>query len=160
MTSQPVLQTIPIHKLPNISQSKSNQTMKFGQSIEYNKSNIFLQNLCGKWRRETSSSSLFIFFKKLNFRCKQVVSSLVSIYFDSPQLVKANCVKRYTIDPEISSIFYVSEKGLRLVSPPHFVHDFSRKMFLMLHPINWPNFIVWLPLLVEILHNMCIKIVC
>ena len=29
---------------------------------------------------------LFLFFKKLNMRWKQVVCSLVSIYFDSPQL--------------------------------------------------------------------------
>ena len=48
MTSQPGLQTIAIHILPNISQSKGNQTMKFGQFIEYNKRNIFLQKLCGK----------------------------------------------------------------------------------------------------------------
>ena len=27
-------------------------------------------------------------------------------------------------------------------------------------PIDWPNFIVWLPLLCEILDNMCIAIVC
>ena len=33
MTSQPGLQTIAIHILPNISQSKGNQTMKFGQLI-------------------------------------------------------------------------------------------------------------------------------
>ena len=47
MTSQPGLQTIAIHILPNISQSKGNQTMKFGQ-IEYNKRNSFFQNLCVK----------------------------------------------------------------------------------------------------------------
>ena len=41
MTSQPGLQKIAIHILPNISQSKGNQTMKFGQLIEYNKRNIF-----------------------------------------------------------------------------------------------------------------------
>ena len=35
--------------------------------------------------------------------------------------------------------FNFSEKGLGLVSPSHFVYDFSRKMFLMLHSINWPN---------------------
>ena len=35
MTSQPGLQTIVIHILPNISQSKCKQTMKFGQLIEY-----------------------------------------------------------------------------------------------------------------------------
>ena len=46
MTSQPGLQTIAI--LPNISQSKGNQTMAFGQLIEYNKGNNFLQILCGK----------------------------------------------------------------------------------------------------------------
>ena len=34
MTSQPGLQTIAIHILSNISQSKGNQTMKFGQLIE------------------------------------------------------------------------------------------------------------------------------
>ena len=48
MTSQPGLQTITIQILRNISQSKENQTMKFGQLIEYNKSNIFVQKLCGK----------------------------------------------------------------------------------------------------------------
>ena len=30
MTSKPALQTISIHILPNTSQSKGNQTMKFG----------------------------------------------------------------------------------------------------------------------------------
>ena len=48
MTSQAGLQTIAIHILPNISQSKGNQTMKVGQIIDYNKRNIFLQKLCGK----------------------------------------------------------------------------------------------------------------
>ena len=46
--SQPGLQTIAIHILPNISQSKGNQKMKFGQLIEYKKRNIYLQKLCGK----------------------------------------------------------------------------------------------------------------
>ena len=48
MTLQPGLQTIGIHTLPNISQSKDNPTMKFSQLIEYNKGNIFLQKLCRK----------------------------------------------------------------------------------------------------------------
>ena len=48
MTSQPGLQTIAIHVFPTISRSKGNQTMKFGQLIEYNKRNIFLQKLCEK----------------------------------------------------------------------------------------------------------------
>ena len=52
---------IHIHILPNISGSKSNQTMKFSQLIDYNKINIFLQKLYRIWCRETSSRPLFIF---------------------------------------------------------------------------------------------------
>ena len=37
------------------------------------------------------------------------------------------------------------EKSLRLVSPSHLAYNFSIKIFLMFF-INWPNFIVWLPL--------------
>ena len=64
MKSQPGLQTIAIHILLNISQSKGNQKMKYSQLIEYNKSNIFLQKLCRKWSKETSSRPLF-FLKKI-----------------------------------------------------------------------------------------------
>ena len=46
------------------------------------------------------------------------------------------------------------------VSPPHFVYDFSRKLFFLSYPINRPNFIVWLPLPHEILVNICIAVVC
>ena len=63
MTSQPGLETIAIHILPNISQSKGNQTMKFGQLIEYNKRNSFFQKLCRKWGKETGIRPLFIFQK-------------------------------------------------------------------------------------------------
>ena len=70
MTSQPGQQTIAIHILANISRSKSNQTIKLGQLIEYNKRNIFAQKI-----RDV-----------LNFN--------------------------------------FSEKGLGLVSPPHFAYDF------------------------------------
>ena len=61
MTSQPDSQTIAIHILPDISQSKGSQIMKFGQLIEYNMRNIFPQKLCEKWGRETSSRPLFVF---------------------------------------------------------------------------------------------------
>ena len=46
-----------------------------------------------------------------------------------------------------------------LAFPPHFVYDFSIKIFLMLYSVNWPNFIVWLLLLLEILDNKCIVII-
>ena len=46
--AQPGLQAIPILLLSNILQSKGNQTIKFGQIIERNKKNTFLQKLCRK----------------------------------------------------------------------------------------------------------------
>ena len=44
MTSQPGQWTIAIHILPNISRSKGNQKIKFGQLIEYNMRNTFVEN--------------------------------------------------------------------------------------------------------------------
>ena len=41
-------QIILIHLLVNISRSKSNQTMNFGQLIEHNMRNIFLEKSCPK----------------------------------------------------------------------------------------------------------------
>ena len=43
MASQSGKQTIVIHILPNISRSRGNQTIKFGQLIEYNIRQIFLE---------------------------------------------------------------------------------------------------------------------
>ena len=54
MMSQPGYQTVIIHILPNISRSKDNQTMKFGQLIEYNMRNIFLEKSYTKYGGETS----------------------------------------------------------------------------------------------------------
>ena len=48
MTSQTGLQRIAIHILPNISRSEGNQAMKFGQLIEYNMRNIFVEKSYAK----------------------------------------------------------------------------------------------------------------
>ena len=53
MTSQLGKQTIGIHTLPNTSRSEECQTMKFGQSIEYNMRNIFLEKSHRKCGGET-----------------------------------------------------------------------------------------------------------
>ena len=53
MTSQRGQQTIAIHILLNISRSKSNQAMKFGQLIEYNTRNIFVEKSYTKCAGET-----------------------------------------------------------------------------------------------------------
>ena len=43
MASQPRKQTTAIHILPNMSRSKGNQTIKFGQLKEYNMRNLFFE---------------------------------------------------------------------------------------------------------------------
>ena len=50
-----------MHILPNISISKSNQTMKFGHLIEYNMRNIFVQKSYTKCGEQTIS---LLFSKK------------------------------------------------------------------------------------------------
>ena len=73
--------------------------------------------------------------------------------------IKTNCVKLSTTDPEIcSNLIFRIGSGASFSTT--FVYDFSRKMLLKLHSINWPNFIVWLTLLLQILGNICITIVC
>ena len=64
MTSQTGQQTIEIHILFNITQSKDNKTMKFGQ---YNKGNIFLQKSC-RYEAGKLVPHPFLFFKKLYMR--------------------------------------------------------------------------------------------
>ena len=54
MTSQHGKQIIVIRILPNISRSRGNKTIKFGQVIEYNPRNIFLEKLFSKCSEETS----------------------------------------------------------------------------------------------------------
>ena len=54
---------------------------------------------------------------------------------------------------------FCKKRGLGLVSLPQFLHNFWRKMFLLLYSINQLNFIVWLLLVCEIFCNMCIAIV-
>ena len=48
------------------------------------------------------------------------------------------------------------KKSLGTVSPPHFVYDFLREMFLVFHSITWPIFIAYLPLVIEILYCKCL----
>ena len=54
MASQARQQIITIHIFPNISRSKGNQIVKFGQLIEYNTRNIFLEKSCTKCGGEAS----------------------------------------------------------------------------------------------------------
>ena len=63
-----------------------------------------------------------------------MVTSLISLYFDSPQISIQQ--KLFKTLHYWSRDFDFLEKGLRIVSPALFVHDFSTKMFLMLYSTN------------------------
>ena len=52
MTSQARQEIVQIHILPNLSRSRGNQTMKFGQLIEYSMKNIFFEKSNTKYGGE------------------------------------------------------------------------------------------------------------
>ena len=74
MTTQPGKQTPAIHILPNISRSKSNQTKKFGQLIEYNVRKTFLEK-----------------------SYKNVLEKLFPVPFLKNQYLWTNSLKLYTV---------------------------------------------------------------
>ena len=134
--------------------------MKLDQLIEQNKRNKFLQKSHRKWRKKTSSRPLFGFLKnfiwdKWSAAYFQYISIALNLAYN-----KSKPNKNFRLFIQRHAQFWFFRKGLGIVSPPHFLYNFSRKMFLILYSINWPNFIVWLPLIFEILGNICIAIVC
>ena len=89
MTSQPGLKVIVMHILTNISRSKCNQAMKFGQLIEYNWENIFLEESYSKCGGETISTP---FFKKPKLsisldQCSKV-SYILNLLFPNLRAIK------------------------------------------------------------------------
>ena len=78
MTSQPGKQTNAMQILNNVSRSKGNQTMKFGQLLEYNMRNTFVEKSCTKCGGETIPRS---FSKKLKFSVSLDQQSKVFLHF-------------------------------------------------------------------------------
>ena len=72
MTSQYGLQTIPIHILPNISQSKVKKKMKFGQlrniTTRTSRRKILFFKNYGENETRSQVPNLFLFLKKLDMR--------------------------------------------------------------------------------------------
>ena len=119
--------------------------MKLGQLIEYNKRGTFFINYA-EHEAGRLVWDLFLFFWKSLIWGESKWSAVKFRYISITLNLQYNESKLYkTLDYWSRDMlnFNFSEKGLGLVSPPHFVYDFSRKMFLMLHSINWPSFIFW-----------------
>ena len=88
--------------------------------------------------------------------------SLVSIYFDSTNLQYSENKLYKPVDYLIHGYtqFRIFRKGSGKSFFTTFCVSFSKGNVLMFYSTNWPNFIVWLPLLHEILGNMYIVIAC
>ena len=73
MPLQPEKHKTAIHVLPFIWRSKDNQTMKFGQLIEYNMRNIFPEKSYTKFVGETN-------LRPFSKKSKLNIHSLISLY--------------------------------------------------------------------------------
>ena len=66
-----------------------------------------------KTRQGNQFQTPFCFLKKLCIRQKKVVCSLISLYFDSPQISiqqKQTCLKLHTVDTDICSILIFQKR--------------------------------------------------
>ena len=76
--------------------------------------------------RQGDQLQTFFFLKYAQYEVKASGLKLSFNIFQQPSTqdsIKINCIKFQAIDSEIS------EKGLGLASPPHFVYDFQEKCF-------------------------------
>ena len=156
MTSEPGKQTIAIHILPNFSRSKGNQTMRFGQLIKYNTRNVFLEESFKICDRETIP---WPFSKKSKLsisldRQSEVFYSLILLYVQIESYQNILNIRCRPIAFTSYQPFFKNRKKSGTSLSVSFSAWFLKKN------ISWPNFIVWLPLLHEILGNMYIEIVC
>ena len=130
----------------NILRTKDNQTMKFGQLIEHNNRNIFLQKSCRKWGRETSSRPLFNFFNKTFMLGKSKWSATRFHYVSIALKLAYNKNKLFKIlhlwSRDMLNFDFL-DKGLGKVSPPHLAHEFSTKIasscILIINQISMPG---------------------
>ena len=60
-----------MHLLPNISQSKGNQTLKFAQLIKYNKE-VFFFKIYTEIKTVRLVPDLFLLFKKTSYEVKTI----------------------------------------------------------------------------------------
>ena len=150
----------------NIWRRKGNRAKKFGQLIAYNMRNIFLKKSYQKCAGDTIPRS---FSKKSKLVKAYLWINSLTFYTVCFYCMPSWELSIYTLKQSYRPLAFTSNKallkkkqkrGLELVSLSHFLHDVQRKIFTLLYSRTWPNFIVWLPLLLEILGHTCIVIVC
>ena len=131
MTSQPRKQTL---QYTNFSTSQEAKTMKFGQLIEYDMRNIFLEKLytkcCGGTisRPFSKKSKLSISLNKWS----KFLFRLLSLYAKLRAIDKYwNEAVDHLLLPHVN-IFWKKKRGLELVSLSHFPYDFWRDMCIVI----------------------------
>ena len=100
--------------------------MKFGQLIEFNRRNIFLQKSGRKWGRETSSRPLFMTLKQKVCSLVSITSIVLNLAYNKNKLYEN--LEYWSRD--ILNFDFL-ENGLEIVFPPHSVYGFSgNKLFI------------------------------
>ena len=128
--------------------------MKFGQLIEYKMSNIFLE------KSYTKCGGI----KKQNWAYLSI-NSLIVIKFAftvCPSRVYQNILKLrcWPLAFTLYKAFLRNKKRSGTSPLPNFLRYFRKKNISHAIFINWPNFIAWSPLLLEILSNIATIIYC
>ena len=126
MTLQLGKQVMAIHILPNISKSKGNQTIKFGQLIEYNLRNIFLEKSYTKYGGKTIPRP-FSEKSKSSISLDQQSKVLYSLLLLNVQVEGYRNTLKRSCRPLAFTSYKTSlqtKRGLGLVSLPHFLHNF------------------------------------
>ena len=131
--------------MPNISKSKGNQTMKFGQIVKYIVQIFFskkhTQHLVEKLVLDSflkNQNWAYLWINSLNFYT-------VCFYCRSKSRTTKIFLPHFNF--YLIQSFFKTKRGLKLFSLPHFLYEFWKKIFLKLHSGNWWNWIVWFILL-------------
>ena len=103
---------------------------------------------------------LFYFSIKLSIRQKRVVSTLFLTYFSKCRLgntIKTNFITFYLMIQRYAQFWFFT-KGYGTSFFTTLLSRFFKKNVSYMYSINWPNFVAWLHLLLDILDNICILI--
>ena len=104
------------------------------------------------WRHDYFKDDVGIFFlKNSSFQSLGPRGQLIG------HTIKSNCKKIPNVNPKIFSILFLGKRSGTSFSTTLYVRHFKEKIFQFFF-INWPSFIVWPSLLLDILWNMCIAI--
>ena len=140
------IELIAILILPNISRSKDDPTIKFGQLIEYNIENTFIEKTNTKGDRAAIPRPIFK-KSKIEHISESIIWSFTKFVFIVCQVEGYQNRLKLSCRP-LPFTWYKAllenkkRSETEKVSLPHFLHDFCRNISLLY--INWENFNVWL----------------